>query len=608
MKAKQHHVGGLNPLNRHKTLTDAVTVAKPGDTIVLHKNVTETVTINIPLSIQGNNHTLYVNQGKVGLTVDANVHVSDLTVICTPYTNGVIASGHLQLSNVTFQAQGPLLELYPTLIVKETGKLTAKDCQFQRIICQGSADLINCVNHSYYGDMQLTQSQTEVSLFNQLTARDCQLGHVSVEGLTSATNTAFGPYVTLNEADLHQCQIVRPESELPKYLKKEPSNGPLAQLSPNHYALRLVGPSTVHGLTTHSQPKDWVGLWVTDTTCHFEGVKILKGNCRNLAHNAGLVFQDSKDANRWQLEEGSTLSLVRSRVNANRQTQTALEELDQMIGLHSVKRQIKTLFNTIQMSRKSQNKSFDMSHHMIFAGDPGTGKTTVARLVTQALFEAGVIAQNKLVETSADKIVKGYVGQTGENAARIFDSALGGVLFIDEASGLIVQDGLNNFNKDVLTVLLRYLENHRDDLVVIAAGYPDDMQKFLASDPGLSRRFQWVNFDDYSPEEMAQIFEHIRQSYQDRYQSPDSAQKLVEQFRNLTDLYRTYPDANGRVTNGGNGGLVRNVYQRIIQYRNDRVAETSDKDLSLTPADIQHGFDAEAEKSKHILGGPYAQF
>ena len=167
---------------------------------------------------------------------------------------------------------------------------------------------------------------------------------------------------------------------------------------------------------------------------------------------------------------------------------------------------------------------------------------------------------------------------------------------------------MNNFNKDVLTVLLRYLENHRDDLVVIAAGYPDDMQKFLASDPGLSRRFQWVNFDDYSPEEMAQIFEHIRQSYQDRYRSPESAERLVDQFRNLTNLYRTYPDANGRVTNGGNGGLVRNVYQRIIQYRNDRVAETSDKDLSLTPADIQQGFDAEAEKSKHILGGAYAQF
>ena len=608
MKAKQHHVGGLNPINRHKTLSDAVAGAKPGDTIILHKSIAESVTINIPLSIQGNNHTLHVNQGKVGLSLGANVHVSDLTVSCAPYANGIVASGHLQLTNVILQAQGPLLELYPTMIIQESGQLIATNCQFQRIICQGPAKLTDCINHSYYGDMQLTQSQTEVSLFSQLTAHDCQLGHVSVEGFTEATDTAFGPYVTLGESHLTNCRIAKPDDQVPKYLKKEPSNGPLGQLSPNHYALRLVGHSAIHGLTTQPQPKDWVGVWVTDTTCQFEQVKILKGNCRNLAHNAGLVFKDSKDANRWQLEDGSTLSLVRSRVNANRQTQTALEELDSMIGLQEVKRQIKTLFNTIQMSRKSQNKSFGMSHHMIFAGDPGTGKTTVARLVTQALFEAGVIAQNKLVETSADKIVKGYVGQTGENAARIFDSALGGVLFIDEASGLIVQDGLNNFNKDVLTVLLRYLENHRNDLVVIAAGYPDDMQKFLASDPGLSRRFQWVNFDDYSPEEMAQIFEHIRQSYQDRYQSPDSAQRLVDQFRNLTDLYRQHPDANGRITNGGNGGLVRNVYQRIIQYRNDRVAETSDKDLSLTPADIQQGFNAEAEKAKHILGGIYAQF
>ena len=171
-----------------------------------------------------------------------------------------------------------------------------------------------------------------------------------------------------------------------------------------------------------------------------------------------------------------------------------MDELDSMIGLTSVKRQMRTIMNTIRMNAEHPEKDFGFSHHMVFAGDPGTGKTTVAKLVAQALFEIGAIPENKYMEVPASQLIKGYVGQTGEHVEAVMRKALGGVLFIDEAYELMVKEGENSFNNDALTVLLRYLEDHRNDLVVIAAGYEKEMKQFLSSNVGLTRIFKWISF------------------------------------------------------------------------------------------------------------------
>jgi hypothetical protein len=270
-----------------------------------------------------------------------------------------------------------------------------------------------------------------------------------------------------------------------------------------------------------------------------------------------------------------------------------------LIGLNNVKQSIDSLMNTINLGGGK-----DFSNHMIFAGDPGTGKTTVADIVAQALFEVGAIPENKCTKATSDTLIKGYVGQTGENVRKILDQALGGVLFIDEAYQLSVKDGQNTFNDDAISVIIRYMEDHRDNLVVIAAGYSKEMRQFIASNPGLGRRFQWIEFEDYSPEEMARIFELMRKKAEDEY-APDVDPRIIQGlFTKLVNLNLSHPDANGRVTNGGNGGLVRNVYQKIVLAKNNRYA-TQGGDLTICREDIIKGFEDEFKQTIQKQGGAY---
>ena len=259
--------------------------------------------------------------------------------------------------------------------------------------------------------------------------------------------------------------------------------------------------------------------------------------------------------------------------------------------------------NTISMNMKHPEKDFGFSHHMVFAGDPGTGKTTVAKIVAQALFEIGAIPENKCMEVSASQLIKGYVGQTGSHVESVLKSALGGVLFIDEAYELMVKDGQNTFNNDALSVLLSYMENHRHELVVIAAGYEDEMREFLASNVGLTRRFQWVKFEDYTAEQMANIFQSMARRYSEDFSVSSPDEVLTECFERLTGFYLSHPDRKGRTTNGGNGGLVRNLFQQIVFARNNRAAEAAETDTRISMSDIEIGLNDEMKKAVNVTFG-----
>ena len=244
--------------------------------------------------------------------------------------------------------------------------------------------------------------------------------------------------------------------------------------------------------------------------------------------------------------------------------------------------------NTIKVQQNGADKNYAFSNNFIFAGDPGVGKTTIANIFGEALFEVGAIPENKITKVTVDDLIKGYVGQTASNVRDILDKALGGVVFIDEAYQLSVKNGQNTFNDEALSVLIRYMEDHRDNLVVIAAGYTKEMKEFLASNVGLSRRFQWIEFEDYTAQEMSEIFELVRDSYKDEYDDERLKAIIPALFDKLIQVNLRIPDVNGRVTNGGNGGLVRNVYQQIVQNRNNRVVNGGTN--KITKEDIEFGF------------------
>ncbi len=186
-----------------------------------------------------------------------------------------------------------------------------------------------------------------------------------------------------------------------------------------------------------------------------------------------------------------------------------LQELDELIGLAGVKQEVHNLVNLIKVQKMREEngmKNSGISLHMVFSGNPGSGKTTVARMLGDIYAALGILSNGQLIEVDRSGLVMGYVAQTATRVQEVVDSALGGILFIDEAYSLVVNKGDNDFGQEAIDTLLKAMEDHRDDLVVIVAGYSDLMQQFLNSNPGLKSRFNhFIEFEDYTPEEMMGI-------------------------------------------------------------------------------------------------------
>ena len=197
-------------------------------------------------------------------------------------------------------------------------------------------------------------------------------------------------------------------------------------------------------------------------------------------------------------------------------------------------------------------------------GNPGTGKTTVARLLAKIYHAIGVLSKGQLVEVDRSGLVAGFVGQTAIKANEVIQKALGGVLFIDEAYSLVNQDSPNDFGQEAIEVLLKNMEDHRKDLIVIVAGYTELMEKFIHSNPGLESRFnKYFYFEDYNGEQLAEIFHSMCK--RSGYCLADAAAQWLKQ-----DLEQLYAD---RDENFGNARDVRNLFEQAVARQSDRVAQ-----------------------------------
>ncbi len=258
-------------------------------------------------------------------------------------------------------------------------------------------------------------------------------------------------------------------------------------------------------------------------------------------------------------------------------------ELDSYIGLSAVKREVKNLINLVkvhQLRRENGLPAADLSLHMVFSGNPGTGKTTVARLMARIYHSLGILSKGQLIEVDRSGLVAGYVGQTAIKTRKAVDSALGGVLFIDEAYALNSRSD-NDFGQEAINTILKAMEDHRDELVVIAAGYDGLMDDFIHSNPGLESRFnRFLHFEDYTPEELVQIFE--MQCKKGCYTMEADTRQAVQAYLRAAD---TDPAAFG------NARGVRNLFEKVLAAQANRLAAmdaVSREDLmKLTPSDVQ---------------------
>ena len=273
----------------------------------------------------------------------------------------------------------------------------------------------------------------------------------------------------------------------------------------------------------------------------------------------------------------------RPKTPPKRTLEQALAELDSMIGLREVKAEIHKLvdYTKIVQARKAQGlKVPSISYHCVFTGNPGTGKTTVARILGDIYRELGILKSGHLVETDRSGLVGSYVGQTAIKTNKLIDSALDGVLFIDEAYAL-AGGGKSDYGQEAIATLLKRMEDDRDRLVVVVAGYSKEMRLFLEANSGMQSRFnRYINFPDYSAQELVDMFK-MRARKNQFTLAPGLEENLLKYMKKVT----LHPDPRF-----GNGRFVRNLFESAVERQAMRLASqknlSREQLMSLTSADV----------------------
>ena len=266
---------------------------------------------------------------------------------------------------------------------------------------------------------------------------------------------------------------------------------------------------------------------------------------------------------------------------STRSIDEVFSELNELVGLDKVKTSLNDLVDLITLKNKTKGdlKISNVNLHMLFLGNPGTGKTTVARLIADILYNLGYIKQNKLIEVSSKDLVAEYVGQTAVKTMDVVNKAMGGILFIDEAYALSTKNNDNSYNADAIATLIKAMEDYRDNLVVIFAGYTKEMQDFIDSNSGIASRIGYtLEFEDYTNDELKQIFKNmvVKSGFTLEEDALEEVDRLINENRNTKNF--------------GNARFIRNVYEKTVINHAKNTKNNKKKSIlkTITKKDITY--------------------
>lgn len=339
------------------------------------------------------------------------------------------------------------------------------------------------------------------------------------------------------------------------------------------FAQALMGQFLCEGKYVQQNVDNGIGWLQNASQCNCLYARELLNDYLNMTAPTNAAQNGSWSRNQAQ---GSSISRMDTNVDY-------MAELHSLIGLERVKQDVDSLRNLIKvqaMRRQQGLPNTSVSYHCVFSGNPGTGKTTVARILAGIYKELGLLKKGHLVEVDRSKLVGEYVGQTAPKTNKVIDEALDGVLFIDEAYTLV--GGQNDYGAEAIATLLKRMEDDRERLVVILAGYTDEIKEFIDSNPGLQSRFnRYIHFDDYSADELLDIFmRNIKKSgYVITGEAYVQLQIAIRQATAKSDR------------NFGNARYVRNLFERIVQKQADRLSRiphpTKDQLKLITIEDVK---------------------
>jgi len=334
--------------------------------------------------------------------------------------------------------------------------------------------------------------------------------------------------------------------------------------------------------TEEEEPEQEIAAWqeetVDETAQHHSGnVAAAALSGESVQESAAQKSLDEQEAELTAKAKAQFL-LVKKRIQDRElaeqkaheeQIQKLVDELNGLVGLGNVKQEIQSLINLIKIRKLREQMNLpemDMSYHMVFTGSPGTGKTTVARLVAKIYKELGILSVGNLVETDRSGLVAGYVGQTAIKVHEIVDQAIGGILFIDEAYSLANPEIQNDFGTEAVDTLVKLMEDHRDDLVIIVAGYTKEMQDFLKSNTGLISRFnKFIDFPDYTRTELVEIMDVMA----------GNAGLTIEESAKSEVLHMMEQKGPDEWENFGNARGIRNLFEKFIMNQANRLVMIS---------------------------------